>query len=365
MPRRARWPGWVVVAGTILVLNGVATAGPRSHLRIFQYASPIPSGCEAAKHLTQAAALPFTGIVIDPVTGVDQGGPAQFSRGFWGGGLPDSAVVEAERRCVEQLQSGRAAVNLVRVAVIPGTVDWFDEWTPIWDRLDLLATFMRSGGFRGIFVDPELYGGHFPIFTYPRQKYASTRSFEAYSRQAYTRGAEFITRLQRIRPDLVIVFAFAFERPWADALRNSPLDRSPYGLLPAFLNGILAQSGHQVTLIDGYEQAYGYRAEVQFALARQVFDNGVLSLVTSPDKYHSRFRLGFGIWLNYDAQHVGWSATSPESNYYSPQRFADWLTWAQRYSDGFAWIYTERLDWSDPAQVPPAYLRILANFSGP
>ena len=170
-------------------------------------------------------------------------------------------------------------------------------------------------------------------------------------------------RLQRIRPDLVILFAFAFERPWMDGLKNAPPNRAPYGLFPAFLNGIIAQAGRQTTLIDGYESAYGFRTDLEFAAARQVFDLGVLPLVASPEQYRARFRLGFGIWLNYEWQHLGWSAASPDDNYYSPDGFASWMTSARRYSDGFVWAYTEHLNWLDPSQVAPAYMRILARFA--
>jgi hypothetical protein len=354
-----------VAAGTLVLLCHPAAATSSSHtLRTFQYASPIPSACEAVRIAGQPAALPFTGIILDPLTSKEQGRPVQFSRGFWGGGPPDPALIDGERRCLEQVRAGPFPLNLIRVAVLPGMTDWFDDWTPIWDRVDLLGMFMQSGGIRGIFFDPELYGDHSPVFTYRQQKYASSRSFEAYARQSFRRGGELMDRLQRIRQDIVIVFAFAFEQAWFESLKGTAPARARYGLLPPFLNGVIARSGRQVQLIDGYELAYGFRTEVEFVAARQVFDLAVLPLVDSPERYRARFRLGFGIWLNYDWQHLGWSAAAPERNYYSPEGFTNWLAWARRYSDGFAWTYTERLDWLDPAQVPSVYVKILATLSG-
>ena len=82
-----------------------------------------------------------------------------------------------------------------------------------------------------------------------------------------------------------------------------------------------------------------------------------------PRAYHQRLQLAFGIWLDYDWRHRGWSATEPSRNYMTPEKLESVVTAALHTSDEFVWIYNETPRWwgstKPEARMPEAYVSAL------
>jgi len=84
-------------------------------------------------------------------------------------------------------------------------------------------------------------------------------------------------------------------------------------------------------------------------------------LMADPPAYRRVISAGFGLWLDYDWRKRGWKADKPDSNYFSPARFAESLRDALHWSDEYVWIYTEKPRWwsneGKPVELPDVYVR--------
>src|SRR6185312_1971423 len=123
-------------------------------------------------------------------------------------------------------------------------------------------------------------------------------------------------------PGLTVFFTFGYTLPYATT-RHDPakLDAARYGLLAPFLDGILDVAAPDTKLVDGYERSYAYQSAQQFEAARREFESGVLPYVADANRYHARFRLGFGVWLDEDWRKRGWNPSDPSKNYFTPAKF--------------------------------------------
>ena len=79
----------------------------------------------------------------------------------------------------------------------------------------------------------------------------------------------------------------------------------------------------------------------------------------APEAYRQRIRLAFGLWLDYDWRRLGWSATDPQRNYFTPAPFETALRAALLESDEYVWMYGETPRWwgqtGPEAKLPAAY----------
>lgn len=343
----------LVVFGGTLPATPAAQAGP---LRLVQFGWNMPTGCFFRDNQASIERLPFRYVTAD--LALRDGPTGLFSRGWWSA-VSLAPFVRPDAQCLQQTRRPSPVGVLLRLNAQPADVDWFDDWTAIWQNLDVVAGLLSGGSIDGIFFDPEHYERNaMPVFEYASRPQRSHRSFEEYRAQAFSRGREFMRRLQSARRDILIFLTFAYDRPLEHTARGA-LQNTRYALLPAFLDGMLDAAMPGAILVDGYSRAYGFRRESQFQQARLVFQVGVLPLVRDAQRYRAFFRLGFGIWLDYNWPRLGWSPHEPELNYFTPAGLVQWLRFARRYSDGYAWVYSNKFTWWNPDSVSQAYVDAL------
>jgi len=151
------------------------------------------------------------------------------------------------------------------------------------------------------------------------------------------------------------------------------LQYGEYGLLSAFLNGMVDVAGPGVKLIDGFENAYFYLRAKEFAEGRRIVSDGVLPFVDSPEKHRRVYRCGFGIWLDADwlggrnrddfpadgrNEYPGWSSVEFSRNHFQPDELEISLKNALRHTDEYVWLYAERVFyWGPQKNVPDAYVQ--------
>lgn len=325
-------------------------------------------------HITTMERKPFDGIVLHlTVPGV----PPGLSNFSWH--LHDHRYQWDEvRPAVEELEAvpfSRFRHNFLRINLNPDDrpLDLLDDhaWETVFSNLRLAAMIVREAGLKGLMVDPEAYVPRFNVFNYGLRT-SREASFEVYRSAAFKRGREAAAALGETAPDLVLLFAFAYSLPCGSPTRQA--DES-YGLLPAFIDGILVAKPKEMVVIEGYEPSYPFRHCHQFqeAYRRLRVECRRLSLV--PDHYDRELRIGFGIWMDNESaqpcasyRKEGKPCPWADPNLYpvearhrmDPQTFQAAVASALALTDSYVWIYSEEPKWWTAAR--PDGVNIPAEF---
>ncbi len=231
------------------------------------------------------------------------------------------------------------------------SIDWFDDawWKTIDENARLQAALAKEGGCEGILFDPEMYGCAFwgwpELSKDPIYKDKTYKQVQAKVRQ---RGREFARALNSAYPGVRILSIHGYDT----ALRyedprptRAQLDKGWYGLLPAFLDGILEGSDDKTTIIDGCEATYWSDSFPDFVERVQTFKTECIKLSEVPALFKKKTRVGFAVYLDRDWRGNPWDSANPAKNYYTPERFALVLGNALAAGDGFVWIYSETATW--------------------
>ena len=315
-------------------------------------------------HIITMERKPFDGVVLHlTVPGVPPG-MENFS---WH--LHDHRYQWNEvRPAVEELKAvpfRRFRHNFLRININSGNGphDMLDDqtWETVFANLRLAARIVREAGLKGLMVDPEAYTPRFNVFNYDRRAVREA-SLDTYRSAAFKRGREAAAILGSTAPDLVLLFAFAYTFPCGSPTRQP--DRG-YGLLPAFLDGILVAKPKEMVVIEGHESSYPYRYCPQFqeAYRRLRVECRRLSLV--PDHYDRDLQVGFAIWMDNESgqpcgpyRKEGKSCPWADPNLYpvearhrvDPQIFQEAVASALDLTDRYVWIYSEEPKWWTPAR---------------
>src|SRR5205814_1744386 len=108
------------------------------------------------------------------------------------------------------------------------------DFAPILNNMRLAAKFARDGKCKGVLFDTEQYNQ--PLFDYPKQKGAKTRSWDEYAGQVRKRGREVMEAFQEGYPGVTIFLTFAYSLPATEAgFDKAKLPQVHYGLLAPFM----------------------------------------------------------------------------------------------------------------------------------
>jgi len=236
---------------------------------------------------------------------------------------------------------------------------WFDDarWKTILNNWRLLVTIAKEGGCKGIILDPEHYGAYF--FHYPSMRERLDKSFAEYQAKVRERGRELMKVTRAIFPDITILMFWAHSYlPIHPTERQKPLEQNAYGLLPAFVDGMMEAADERAQFVDLCEFAYGYKRREQFLEAYHSIVHKAMRFSLLPELYRRRIRVGFGLWLDYGGG-KRWDVRDFSKNYFSPDEFRQSLQWALEISDGYVWIYSHQPRFFPPSDLPDAYLQAI------
>ncbi|MDO8682588.1 MAG: hypothetical protein Q7N50_03810 [Armatimonadota bacterium] len=257
----------------------------------------------------------------------------------------------------------RMTHNFIRFNTMPGNVDWFDDFGAIQHNAKLLARVAKRGGFKGILLDFEEYSRKQGVgtFTYPYQKYKDKKTFDDYTAQVKLRGREFGKAISSEFPNAVLLMTHSHSWPY-DLMpgQEQPLSEVVYGLLPAFIDGMLEGCSPRTTLVDAFEASYGYREKNEFMKAREMIKEAA-AISSNQEMYKKRIGVGFGLCLDYPSPKGSWNPSDININYFLPDEFEYAAFCAQAAADKYVWIYTERPNWWTGEKLPPEYMRALVN----
>ncbi|MFA4044226.1 MAG: hypothetical protein HZRFUVUK_001012 [Candidatus Fervidibacterota bacterium] len=348
---------WVLVLWVVLVTAFVAFAQferPRKKLIQYGWGVPSPSFVRANIAEMEKKCPFFDGLVIRT-----QGGWKSYPANVFRKAPFDADEFAEDIANLKATEFHRFTENFI---LMWGTRekgwDWFndDDWRSAEHNARLLARVARESGCVGICFDPEPYGEN--PWHYPSLPNAPAKPFEAYWGRVRECGARFMKAMQDEFPNIKLLTFF-----WCSLFgeivdiadtneRMGRLSKHGYGLLPAFLNGLLDAVSGQASIIDGNEPAYYYREPEQYFRAYHLMKHRALSLIAPENrrKYALHVQAGFALYMDLYFGLVPFEhAWGRIGHFLKPEERARWFEHnayhALLATDEYVWCYSERLDW--------------------
>ncbi len=351
----------------LMVLTALCGASRADASKLVYYGWGLPDAAWVAAHTAQMEQMPFdgTGIIV-PIDAT-----------AWAGGRRDTdnqlgwALFGRRSFAVADFADTIASLGRVRWRrftenFLPAVVNtatqsqgfsWFDDerWDVAIQNWAVLLKIARRAGCRGVVFDPEDYGGR--LFEYPVMAARHPASFEEYRAKLRERGEQLSRRGRQILPELVVLGLFGPSLP-LDVTSAADLEPHRYGLLSAFIDGLVAGGGPGVVFVDGGEYAYTLRSPSQFASLRDTMRARTASRTVLPTALRSRLQIGFGLWIDNGGRRR-WFPEQPWRNHFTPSGFEDALKAALRATDEYVWVYSQEARFFPPAALPEEYLQAM------
>lgn len=357
----------VLLAVHILaLLTASAGAGEK---KLIEFGWDEPGTEFIRQHIGEMEKTPFDGCVFHVAHKTPAGEQINFTWNCWGRRAFTAAELQPAVDDLKATQFGRFRENFLRFNVTPGDVDWFEDFSAIVANAGQAARLASAGGARGILFDVEPYNS--PVFAYRKQKNAAQKPFAEYQAQCLRHGAEVMQAFQDQFPGLTVFLTFGYSIAWVQSHNGAkPLADCQYGLLPAFLDGMMAGAKGKTRIVDGCELAYAFKEAARFDKEYALMKTGVLPLVADPAKYREVMSFGFGLWLDNNSHKSPWNTEDISKNYFSPVEFESSARKALETADQYVWIYTEQPRWwSDSGgraqKLPAPYMEALVNARRP
>lgn len=323
--------------------------GAQSGKKFIQVGWDIPTTQFLRQHWQEMErGAPFDGVVFKVVAKAE--GKACDSQQFWQRVRWKREWFQEAVADLKSCQFRRLTSNLLSINATPGDVDWSDDegWQNVAHNAGLMAWLVKEGGCRGFFLDFEHYGH--PMFRFDAAK---QHTFEQTSAIARKRGAQFMQAVAAEYPDATTIAA------WLNSINlNAGAQPAPeailaiegYGLLPAFINGLLDALPPAMTLVDGCEEGYYMDSDTEYLSAAgqmRQWLGGAARLVAPENraKYRAQVQAGFGFYLDMYLNEEG------NRYYFGPRngsrlaRLLENLKVAREAADEYVWVYGEQCRW--------------------
>ena len=248
--------------------------------------------------------------------------------------------------------------NFARFNATPGTLDWADDvgWAALAEKAGHLAWLMKQTGCKGLAIDFESYGAE-----QFRPDPTRGRSFEALAALARERGGQFVRAVAREFPEAVLLALWLNSINFKAGASPDPaaiLASEHYGLLPAFIDGMLDAAPPGMVLVDGCENGYYMDSAEEYLRAAQEIRswNGAGIRLVSPAnraKYRQQVQAGFGFYLDMFLNEEGHRYYRPPLDGSRLARLRRNLAFARDAADEYVWVYGEQCRWWDvPVHAP-------------
>jgi len=315
--------------------------------KLIEYGWDVPTPAFVKQNIEQMEKQPFDGIVIKL-----KGGKKVFLHEPY-----DSKEFNQDLQSLKSTNFTKFTDNFVLMWATPEEGwDWFSDsdWQASEQNIRLFARIARSAGFIGIAFDPEPYG--VDPWIYDKLPGAKDKSFEQYWQQVRKRGSQFMQALQQEIPGVKILslFQLSYLEEFLDEpnlqKRMRQMSAGSYGLLAAFLNGMLDVAQANTTIVDGNEHSYYYAGKQEFLDAHKLIKERFLTFVDEKNrqKYAKQVQVGNALYIDHLFD-LGKPKKSRVSHYLTLQQRQQWLEHNTYYglstSDEYLWCYSEEMNW--------------------
>jgi hypothetical protein len=355
-----------VVAACGAALPSPAAPGspaPRAPRRLIEMGWDEPDPGFMRRHLAQLESSPFDGCVYHLFYETPAGRePGRFTWEAWGTRAFTEAEIDSGLRDLMATRFKRFRWNFLRMNVTPGNLDWFDDYSAVLSNARLAASVARRGRSAGIFLDTESY--EHALFQYPAQRDTAKHGFEGYAAQARRRGAEVMRAFEQGYPGLTVFLTVGPSYPYIQWLGDKiRLDEGRYGLVPAFVDGMISAASDSARIVDGNEASYPVKNPDDLQAYVHHMTHGVLPWLSDSTRYRRVVSRSFGIWLDHDWRHRPWDLVDPSKSYRPPAALRAVVRRALELADDYVWVYSETPRWWTEAggrkALPEAYVQAL------
>jgi hypothetical protein len=347
------------ISGSILVmllvilylpLRAVETQANAKKLIEYGWDAPTPDFFR--QQIKAMEKRPFDGVIVKLNAGKEV---------FKKTAYPDTAFAQ-DRQDLAATKSSNLTDNfLVMWAGMDAGWDWFNDadWAAAEKNIYNFATTAKIGHFRGIAFDAEPYS--VSPWIYEKQTQHQTKTLQAYQKQVRKRGGQFMQALQSGQPGTqVLTLGLLSWMKWLTRLEPAKLAQElakhPYGLWPAFINGMLDVVQSSSAIIDGNEWAYYFSSAAAFDKTRDTIFQTVRKFVdpVNDQKYAKQVKIGQSVFIDLLINLLPLNVkTSPfvgtVQNLLPPETRLPLLEHniyhSLRTTDRYSWVYSEQIDW--------------------
>ncbi len=356
----------------------------RSRPKLLYAATNEPTGITDLTYLrdrvTRLNQGPFDGLTLDVGLGDEPWGDVSYTR----------AMFDPEVELLRSIPFAKLSDNFQMFNAARGAVDWFDDpaFAILIGNARVAAEVVRDAGLRGIFFDVEAFAD--AAWTLPRVPEGTP--FASFETQARARGAQFMTAMLEVMPDITILLTVSFSEVFrAVCLAGASPEEDRYSMLPAFLDGMFqarATLQSPAQIIDGFVASYAARNPESFPVYRELiqgnwrglqerwlpgivsfrFGTGVIDwddqarITCAPDiqgKLTRDLPVAFGVRFDADTLIGGDFHTVPTDfgmNFFTPDTLATVLTAALASAEKYVFLWSHTVDWlgASSARPPPA-----------
>ena len=331
-------------------------SGPRK--KLIGWGTDVAYPSKVQSNIRKIEELPLDGIVLSNFRGEKDGREFSFDWECFGKQKFERRHLDSMIRLLGNIRFERFTDNFLRFNLQPYDFDWFEDFSaPVHNAL-LWARVAKEVGAKGWKFDLEDYQDK--MFVYARQKYAESKSFTEYATQVRLRGRQMMEAIQDGFPDIVLLLSLAHSYVNRTPQASQKLSKlSSYGLLPAFVNGLLDAAGPRVRMIDGQEQAYGYVTPEEYFRGYHDIRQRALELVPRElwGKYRDKMEAGVAIFANLQLAVHRTTTRYWVPHYLEPDErlrlFEQNVYHALHTTDEYAWLYSEHMGWWESGHPVP------------
>jgi hypothetical protein len=349
--------GGCLIAAISVFLSPLPSAptDPRAPaVKLIEYGWDSPSAEFVRTHIADMERRPFDGVIVR----LPDGGGDVFQPARW-----NAETLALQLPILRDIKWQSFDSNFLAMYAT-SSMDWYDDgdWRAVTEHAAFMARAAREARCRGVMFDPEPYGPS--PWNYSSQSRASVHTFADYEAVVRRRGREFMRALQREYPGLELLTLHSYSHllrasatPDVDT-REKILARHGWGLLPAFLNGMLEEADSNTRIIDGHEDSYFFLRPGEFARAAVEGKQGALPYVSPElkDKYLRQFQIAQPVYLDWLFGYFKLPSPGIVDDLSDEQRarLAEHHTYyAMKNSDRYVWSYSEKMNWWTGEHLPP------------
>jgi len=348
--------GAMSVAGPLRANVPDSLSQPRK--KLIGWGSDVAYPSKVQNNIRKIEELPLDGIVLSHFGGEKDGKEFMFEWQCFGRQKYERQHLASTIQILTHIDFQRFTDNFLRFNLQPGDVDWFDDFSSPLHNAQMWSEVAREAGVKGWKFDLEDYQEK--LFTYSKQKYADQKSFDEYATQIRLRGRQMMEAIQSGFPNIVLLLSLAHSYVNRTPHANRKLaELSSYGLLPAFVDGLIEAAGPQVRIIDGQEQAYGYLTPEDYFRGYHDVRQRALELVPSElwEKYRDKIEAGVAIYANFQLAVRRITTKYWVPHYMKPEErlrlFEQNVYYALKTTDEYAWLYSEHMGWWESGYPVP------------